>query len=50
MEELLRWEGVEFDEVGCVKLDKHLWKPGISSSSRSSSSKKKVKKKKLKTS
>ncbi len=27
MEELLRSEGVEFDENGCVKLDKHLWKP-----------------------
>jgi methylated-DNA-protein-cysteine methyltransferase-like protein len=27
MEELLRSEGVEFDENGCVILDKHLWKP-----------------------
>lgn len=27
MEELLRSEGVEFDEKGCVRLDKHLWKP-----------------------
>lgn len=27
MEELLRSEGVTFDEKGCVKLDKHLWKP-----------------------
>lgn len=27
MEELLRNEGVEFDEKGCVRLDKHLWKP-----------------------
>lgn len=27
MEELLRSEGVEFDNKGCVKLDKHLWKP-----------------------
>jgi len=27
MEELLRSEGVEFDENGCVRLDKHLWKP-----------------------
>ncbi|MFO7525999.1 MAG: MGMT family protein [Ignavibacteriaceae bacterium] len=27
MEELLISEGVEFDENGCVKLDKHLWKP-----------------------
>lgn len=34
MEELLRSEGVEFDENGCVKLDKHLWKPKISSVSK----------------
>jgi O-6-methylguanine DNA methyltransferase len=27
MEELLRNEGVEFNENGCVRLDKHLWKP-----------------------
>lgn len=27
MEELLRSEGVTFDENGCVRLDKHLWKP-----------------------
>ena len=27
MEELLRSEGVEFDEKGCVKLEKHLWIP-----------------------
>jgi O-6-methylguanine DNA methyltransferase len=27
MEELLRSEGIEFDENGCVRLDKHLWKP-----------------------
>lgn len=27
MEELLRSEGVEFDDKGCVRLDKHLWKP-----------------------
>jgi O-6-methylguanine DNA methyltransferase len=27
MEELLRGEGVEFDDNGCVKLDKHLWNP-----------------------
>jgi O-6-methylguanine DNA methyltransferase len=27
MEDLLRNEGVEFDENGCVRLDKHLWKP-----------------------
>jgi methylated-DNA-protein-cysteine methyltransferase-like protein len=30
MEELLRSEGVEFDKDGCVKLDKHLWKPRAS--------------------
>lgn len=27
MEELLRNEGIEFDEKGCVRLDKHLWLP-----------------------
>lgn len=27
MEELLKSEGVEFDENGFVRLDKHLWKP-----------------------
>lgn len=27
MEELLRNEGVEFDDKGCVRLDKHLWIP-----------------------
>jgi methylated-DNA-protein-cysteine methyltransferase-like protein len=27
MEELLRSEGVEFDKNGCVRLDRHLWKP-----------------------
>ena len=27
MEDLLRSEGVEFDKGGCVKLEKHLWKP-----------------------
>lgn len=27
MEELLRNEGIEFDEKGCVRLDKHLWIP-----------------------
>lgn len=27
MEELLRSEGIEFDKKGCVRLDKHLWKP-----------------------
>ena len=27
MEELLRSEGVEFDDKGCVRLDKHLWIP-----------------------
>ena len=29
MEELLRSEGVEFDKDGCVRLDKHLWKPSL---------------------
>ena len=28
MEDLLRSEGVTFDEEGCVVLDKHLWQPG----------------------
>ena len=28
MEDLLRSEGVEFDEEGCVKMDKYLWVPG----------------------
>lgn len=27
MEDLLRSEGVEFDEKGIVNLEKHLWKP-----------------------
>ncbi len=27
MEDLLKSEGVEFDEDGCVKLDKYLWIP-----------------------
>lgn len=27
MEDLLRSEGVEFNEEGCVNLEKHLWKP-----------------------
>ena len=27
MEDLLRSEGVEFDNDGCVKLDKYLWIP-----------------------
>ena len=27
MEELLKSEGVEFDEKGCVNLGKHLWIP-----------------------
>ena len=39
MEELLRSEGVEFDKDGCVRLDKHLWKPGKRSSARASSRK-----------
>jgi len=46
MEELLKAEGVEFDENGCVKLDKHLWKPNVKKHIRSrSSSRKKTKKK-----
>lgn len=28
MEDLLRSEGVEFGDDGCVDLDKHLWIPG----------------------
>lgn len=43
MEELLRSEGVEFDENGCVRLDKHLWKPGKGLSSGSSSGSRKYK-------
>lgn len=27
MEDLLRSEGIEFDENNCVKLEKHLWIP-----------------------
>jgi hypothetical protein len=27
METLLREEGIEFDEDGCVILEKHLWIP-----------------------
>jgi len=27
MEDLLRSEGIEFDNDGCVKLEKHLWIP-----------------------
>ncbi|OGU55027.1 MAG: 6-O-methylguanine DNA methyltransferase [Ignavibacteria bacterium RBG_13_36_8] len=27
MEELLRSEGIEFDNNGCVKMKKHLWNP-----------------------
>ena len=27
MEDLLKSEGVEFDNKGCVRLDKHLWIP-----------------------
>ena len=30
MEELLISEGVEFDEKGCVRLEKHLWVPKTS--------------------
>jgi methylated-DNA-protein-cysteine methyltransferase-like protein len=28
MEDLLRSEGIEFDEDGCVKMEKYLWVPG----------------------
>ncbi len=47
MEELLKSEGVVFDKDGCVRLDKHLWKPGKggSASSRVSSSKRSGKRK-----
>lgn len=45
MEELLRSEGVEFDKDGCVRLEKHLWKPSKSSSKSSSSRRKKKKSK-----
>ena len=34
MEELLRSEAVEFDNDGCVRLDKHLWKPTSRASSK----------------
>ena len=30
MEERLRNEGIEFDDDGCVDLDRHLWVPGES--------------------
>ena len=30
MEDLLRSEGVEFDEDGCVEMEKHLWIPSRS--------------------
>jgi O-6-methylguanine DNA methyltransferase len=29
MEELLKSEGIEFDKNGCVKMEKHLWIPGL---------------------
>jgi O-6-methylguanine DNA methyltransferase len=29
MEDMLRSEGVEFKEDGCVDLSKHLWVPGL---------------------
>jgi methylated-DNA-protein-cysteine methyltransferase related protein len=44
MEELLKSEGIKFDKDGCVRLDKHLWKPGRSSSARASSRKLRIKK------
>ena len=28
MEELLRNEGIEFDDYGCVIVEKYFWKPG----------------------
>lgn len=28
MEDMLRSEGVSFDDDGCVRLDEHLWTPG----------------------
>jgi alkylated DNA nucleotide flippase Atl1 len=28
MEDLLRSEGIEFDEEGCVNMEKYLWLPG----------------------
>ena len=27
MEDMLRSEGIEFDDDGCVKMEKYLWKP-----------------------
>jgi O-6-methylguanine DNA methyltransferase len=47
MEELLKSEGVEFDKDGCVRLDKHLWKPD--GSSRLSGSSRRGKKKNRKS-
>jgi methylated-DNA-protein-cysteine methyltransferase related protein len=46
MEELLRSEGVEFDDRGFVRLDKHLWKPGKGLISGSSSGSRRISKKK----
>jgi len=37
MEELLKSEGVEFDKNGCVKMEKHLWKPTLRAKSKSNS-------------
>jgi len=37
MEELLKSEGVEFDKNGCVKMEKHLWKPTLKAKSKSNS-------------
>jgi len=37
MEELLKSEGVEFDKNGCVKMEKHLWKPMLRAKSKSNS-------------
>lgn len=44
MEELLRSEGVEFDENGCVRLEKHLWTPKINSDTNMTMRRKKIKK------
>ena len=41
MEDLLRSEGVEFDNKGCVRLDKHLWIPRKRKSANSKRAKRK---------
>jgi methylated-DNA-protein-cysteine methyltransferase related protein len=45
MEELLRSEGIEFDNEGRVKLEKHLWMPGNKKGMIKSTNKSKSKKK-----